>query len=168
MAIVGDDGVVIRENQINRNVPSQKADISGGVVVLSSVPFGGNDENGNQVVENTILRNRPKDVIWDGNGTGNTFKENHCRQVHPAVHLQLAPAGNGRRGAGVRGGPASCRPAPRLQVRRVKERERTRRLAPSRHSAVRALRPVLLRDARTIKRRRLRMQVERGLSGKKE
>jgi parallel beta-helix repeat protein len=83
MAIVGADGVVLRENQINRNVPSQKADISGGVVVLSSVSFGGNDENGNRVVENTILRNRPKDVIWDGNGTGNRFKENHCHTSTP-------------------------------------------------------------------------------------
>jgi len=84
MAIVGADGVVISENQINRNVPSQQADISGGVVVMSSAPFGGNDENGNQVADNTILRNRPKDVIWDGKGTGNTFSENDCRRSTPA------------------------------------------------------------------------------------
>ena len=84
MAIVGADGVVITENRIDRNVPSQQADISGGVVVLSSVPFGGNDENGNQVTENTILRNRPKDVIWDGKGTGNTFSGNNCRRSRPS------------------------------------------------------------------------------------
>jgi parallel beta-helix repeat protein len=84
VAIVGADDVVLKENRINRNVPSKQADISGGVLVLSSVPFGGNEENGNQVVENTILRNRPKDVIWDGNGTGNTFSENDCRTSVPA------------------------------------------------------------------------------------
>lgn len=84
MAIVGADGVVLKENRVNRNVPSHRADISGGIVVLSSVPFGGNDENGNRVVENTALRNRPKDVIWDGNGTGNRFKENHCHTSTPA------------------------------------------------------------------------------------
>src|SRR5262249_24056858 len=55
MAIVGADGVTLEEIQVNRNVPSRTADISGGVVVLSSVPFGGKDENGNRVAENTIL-----------------------------------------------------------------------------------------------------------------
>jgi parallel beta-helix repeat protein len=84
MAILGDDGVVLRENQVIGNVPSGDAQISGGIVVLSSEPLGGNVENGNKIVENTAFHNKPKDVIWDGNGTGNTFTDNNCGKSAPA------------------------------------------------------------------------------------
>jgi nitrous oxidase accessory protein NosD len=84
MAIVGDDGVVLKDNRVNGNVPSGDADFSGGILVVSSEPFGGSVENDNRVIDNTAHRNKPLDVIWDGNGSGNRFKDNDCGKSDPA------------------------------------------------------------------------------------
>jgi len=84
MAIVGDDGVVLKHNLVSGNHPTGDADFSGGILVLSSEPFGGSAENDNRVVGNVAHHNKPKDVIWDGNGRGNLFKDNDCGTSDPA------------------------------------------------------------------------------------
>jgi parallel beta-helix repeat protein len=84
MAIVGDDGVVLKHNLVSGNHPTGAADVAGGIVVISAEPFGGSVENDNRVVDNVAHHNKPKDVIWDGNGSGNVFKGNDCGTSHPA------------------------------------------------------------------------------------
>ena len=57
---------------------------SGGILLLSSKPFGGNyDPSNDAILRNTAYSNQPADIIWDGSGTGNTFVGNHCGLSQP-------------------------------------------------------------------------------------
>jgi hypothetical protein len=83
MVILGADGVRLKANHVMANVPSGAADISGGILVASSEPFGGSPPNDNSVRGNTVLRNKPLDIIWDGSGSGNIFLHNACKTSSP-------------------------------------------------------------------------------------
>ena len=82
IAIVGTDRVTVAKNSVLDNKPSGETFLSGGVVVISSVPFGGSDPNGNVVKENVVLGNHP-DLFWDGSGEGNVFADNVCETSVP-------------------------------------------------------------------------------------
>jgi nitrous oxidase accessory protein NosD len=45
---------------------------------------GGGVPTGNRIVDNTILRNRPLDVSYDGSGSDNVFRTNDCTRSDPA------------------------------------------------------------------------------------
>jgi nitrous oxidase accessory protein NosD len=83
VAILGADAIHLEFNTVNGNVPSGQADVAGGIVVMSSEPFGGSVPNGNRVVGNTAHHNQPYDVTWDGSGTGNVFRQNDCGTSAP-------------------------------------------------------------------------------------
>jgi parallel beta helix pectate lyase-like protein len=58
---------------------------SGGIVMASSEPLtGGKAAKNNLVKRNLAYGNRPGDLIWDGEGTGNTFVGNACGKSIPA------------------------------------------------------------------------------------
>ena len=65
---------------------NQGAEInSGGILVLSAIPFGGAaDPSNDSVHDNSSYGNRPADLSWDGTGTGNTFTDNHCGTSVPS------------------------------------------------------------------------------------
>ena len=58
---------------------------SGGILVLSAIPFGGAaDPSNDSVHDNSSYGNQPADLSWDGTGTGNTFTDNHCGTSVPS------------------------------------------------------------------------------------
>src|SRR2546422_1052484 len=56
---------------------------AGGVVVLSSAFFGGHDAMSNTISDNELRNNSPADIVWDGAGTDNKFRDNDCRTSIP-------------------------------------------------------------------------------------
>ena len=75
----------IRANTVwnNRGEGGQATPASGGVVLFSSEPFGGGPSSNNTVAKNTMYRNNPGDIVWDGQGKNNVFKSNNCRRSVP-------------------------------------------------------------------------------------
>ena len=58
---------------------------SGGILLFSAAPFtGGADPVGNSIHDNSAYQNSPADIIYDGSGSGNVFKANHCGSSQPA------------------------------------------------------------------------------------
>jgi parallel beta-helix repeat protein len=85
IALIGASGMEVTGNQISGNVPSGPTAVSGGVVVVSTDPFGGvtTKPMNNSVIGNTFGRNKP-DIYWDESGTGNSFVGNLCNTSVPA------------------------------------------------------------------------------------
>jgi Right handed beta helix region len=80
IALAGAHDVTIKGNLITGNVPSGETAFSGGVVVASG--DAGTVPSNNTVKGNVILKNST-DIVWDGTGTGNTFKKNLCKTSNP-------------------------------------------------------------------------------------
>lgn len=80
IVILGGDHNWISDNRVSDN--AAETPFSGGVVVLSSAPFGGHDAMNNTVTDNEFRNNQP-DIKWDGMGTGNTFTDNDCKTSLP-------------------------------------------------------------------------------------
>jgi parallel beta-helix repeat protein len=58
---------------------------SGGILLLSAIPFGGTFDPSNDAVhDNSSYGNTPADISWDGTGSGNTFTDNHCGTSVPS------------------------------------------------------------------------------------
>jgi parallel beta-helix repeat protein len=70
-------------NTANGNVPSGFSIASGGIVVISSVSFGGQDPAYVQIDNNSLTGNSP-DIFWDGSGSFITFFRNSCSTSSPA------------------------------------------------------------------------------------
>jgi hypothetical protein len=83
IALLGAQANVVRSNSVKGNRPTGPSFIPGGIVVLSSAPFGGSDSAHNRIARNRAFRNRPDDITWDGNGEGNAFVHNRCRSSDP-------------------------------------------------------------------------------------
>ena len=81
VVILGGDHNWISDNNVSDN--AAETPFSGGVVVLSSAPFGGHDAMNNTVTDNELRNNHPADIVWDGKGTGNTFTDNECTTSLP-------------------------------------------------------------------------------------
>ncbi len=57
---------------------------SGGILLLSAAQLtGGADPVGNSIHDNSAYQNSPADIIYDGTGSGNVFKANHCATSQP-------------------------------------------------------------------------------------
>jgi hypothetical protein len=67
----------VHENRIVGNVPSQPADLTGGILVITGGP-GGTPPTHNHMTSN-IVKNNGVDIFWDGTGSDNLFFDNHCR-----------------------------------------------------------------------------------------
>jgi hypothetical protein len=88
IALVGTHDVRVEENKVLRNKPTGETFAAAGIVVVSSknpaMPAaGGADPVNNTVTENTALNNQPYDLLDDGSGSRNRFKENRCQTSRP-------------------------------------------------------------------------------------
>jgi parallel beta-helix repeat protein len=71
-------------NTANGNAPSGASPFgSGGLVVLSSSSFGGQDPSYVQIDNNSLHGNSPVDIAWDGSGSFITFFKNSCSSSSP-------------------------------------------------------------------------------------
>jgi len=85
VALVGATSSIVADNTILKNAPTGPTPFSGGLVMISNVPFGGSTAISNDhVFGNTILGNTPLDILFDGSGTGNTFTNNTCNTPSPS------------------------------------------------------------------------------------
>jgi nitrous oxidase accessory protein NosD len=83
IALLGATHNVVQGNIVNGNRASGASAFPGGIVLASSVPFGGSNSAHNLIVGNRARRNQPADIRWDGKGKGNQFKRNHCTTSQP-------------------------------------------------------------------------------------
>jgi len=93
--IAGGDHIVLRENRVRENQPGGEPSIihgvplAGGIVVVSTADvsifqgFYGGVATHNLIVKNLVLDNKPYDLVYDGQGTGNHFVSNRCRTSFP-------------------------------------------------------------------------------------
>ncbi|HEY4189360.1 MAG TPA: right-handed parallel beta-helix repeat-containing protein [Candidatus Limnocylindrales bacterium] len=76
IALLGATDTDVHRNRIVGNVAQADSAIpGGGLVLVSSVPFGGADPTDNVVTRNHLARNTPA-VTYDGSGTGNIVRFN--------------------------------------------------------------------------------------------
>ncbi len=83
IAVLGGDRVVLSHNRVFGNRPSGPSAFQGGIAIASAVPLGGADPTHNLVVKNHAFGNAPVDVFYDGSGSGNVFRRNHCGSSSP-------------------------------------------------------------------------------------
>jgi len=93
--IAGGDHIVLRENRVAENQANGDPTIingvtlAGGIVVVSTANvsvfpgYYGSVSAHNIVEKNTVLGNRPFDLVYDGLGTGNHFFSNRCETSLP-------------------------------------------------------------------------------------
>jgi hypothetical protein len=95
--IAGGDHIVLRENRVSANQPNggdpsiiHGVPLAGGIVAISTADvsvfpgfYGGVAEH-NIIWNNTVRRNHPFDLVYDGLGTGNRFVSNNCDTSSPA------------------------------------------------------------------------------------
>jgi nitrous oxidase accessory protein NosD len=83
--LLGAQHSTVHGNTIRDNVASGPSPFSGGLLLLSSIPFGGTHNAAfDTVTGNHLSGNAPFDVIWDGAGTGNVFSGNTCSTSSPS------------------------------------------------------------------------------------
>jgi hypothetical protein len=84
IGLIGARGNVVRNNTVVGNRPTDPAAFApGGIVLISSVPFGGAPAANNTIRRNWAFRNAPDDIVWDGDGRGNRFFRNRCDTSQP-------------------------------------------------------------------------------------
>jgi hypothetical protein len=83
IGLLGASHNVVQANIVNGNRPSGAAAFPGGIVLASSIPFGGSNAAHNLIMGNRLRGNQPDDLSWDGKGKGNQFKRNHCATSQP-------------------------------------------------------------------------------------
>ena len=81
VVILGADNNRVTDNHVSDNAAATP--FAGGVVVLSSAFFGGHDAMSNTISDNELRNNSPADIVWDGAGTDNKFRDNDCRTSIP-------------------------------------------------------------------------------------
>jgi hypothetical protein len=85
ITLFGASESVLLGNRANNNRPSGPSVFSGGIVVASSVIAGGADPANDQVRRNHAHGNSPRDILYDGTGSGNTFTGNDCGTSSPSL-----------------------------------------------------------------------------------
>jgi hypothetical protein len=83
VAIVGAQHVRLVGNVSRANVPSLAGALAGGIVLMSGRSWGAGDANNNVIARNTAHRNAPADIVWDGTGNHNRFRDNRCTTSDP-------------------------------------------------------------------------------------
>ena len=83
VAIIGAQHVRLIANVMRANVPSMAGALAGGIVLMSGTSFGTGDANNNLIARNLVRRNQPADIVWDGTGSNNRFRHNHCDTSQP-------------------------------------------------------------------------------------
>jgi nitrous oxidase accessory protein NosD len=83
IGVLGAKDSTIRSNAVLSNRPSRPADVSGGILVVATRSFGGGTASHNLIVRNHALKNKPADILWDGEGSRNRFRHNRCDSSMP-------------------------------------------------------------------------------------
>jgi nitrous oxidase accessory protein NosD len=83
IALAGVQGTTVADNKVTDNAPTGPSIASGGVVLLSTAPFGGSDPTNNRVKDNDLHGNQPADIVSDQTGTGNRVIDNQCQTAIP-------------------------------------------------------------------------------------
>jgi hypothetical protein len=84
VALLGTKYVLLENNNITGNQYLKGAPPGAGVFVSSTTESdGGNNPMGNIVRNNTVLNNKPFDIVYDGTGTRNWFPTNNCETSNP-------------------------------------------------------------------------------------
>jgi len=76
----------IRDNEASGNEPKRSTSppFAGGIAVVATTSFGGGPAAHNLIVGNHASENRPADIVWDGQGQGNRFRNNSCDTSQPS------------------------------------------------------------------------------------
>ena len=84
IGLIGARGNTVRNNTVVGNRPAGPSALApGGIVLISSAPFGGTATANNRIRRNWAFRNAPRDIFWDGAGAGNGFFRNRCDSSQP-------------------------------------------------------------------------------------
>jgi len=84
IGLLGAKKSIIKRNSVLSNRPAQSgAPFAGGIVVASAKPLGGSVSSKNRILQNHALKNKPADIRWDGQGSGNEFRKNRCNTSQP-------------------------------------------------------------------------------------
>jgi hypothetical protein len=83
IGLLGATRNLVKGNVVKGNHPAGAGAFPGGIVLASSVPFGGSNAAHNRIVGNRARHNQPDDIVWDGKGKGNRFKRNRCHSSQP-------------------------------------------------------------------------------------
>jgi len=90
IGVLGAKKTVVKHNSVLSNRPAQPgAPFAGGIVVASTKPLGGTAASKNRILNNHALKNKPADIVWDGQGKGNKFRNNRCNTSQPNGPLRI-------------------------------------------------------------------------------
>jgi nitrous oxidase accessory protein NosD len=79
IAIAGDSGVLLSDNTVVENAPSDPSAVCpGGILLFDSTQFGGTVATNNRIVDNTAHDNASADLINQSSGAGNVISDNEC------------------------------------------------------------------------------------------
>jgi parallel beta-helix repeat protein len=85
IVLAGATKTVVDDNTVNDNAPSGPSPLAaGGIVLVSTIDFGGTPASDNRVTDNRLDGNQPYDISDDGAGTGNRFDDNRCDTSKPS------------------------------------------------------------------------------------
>jgi hypothetical protein len=76
-------------NSVRGNQPKEPTPLAGGIVVVSTASFGAGPGEHNLIKRNHAFNNRPADIVWDRQGSGNRFRHNRCDTSAAQWPLQL-------------------------------------------------------------------------------
>lgn len=79
--LLGATNTLVAHNLVTANRGRQLN--SGGIVVVSASQFHGSNPKNDLITRNSLRRNRPFDLLWDGTGTNVVFTHNHCATSSP-------------------------------------------------------------------------------------
>jgi hypothetical protein len=82
LLLIGTRNTTVVRNTMTANRGAQA--LSGGMVLVSAVPFGGLDEGSDVIAHNALVGNAPFDVTWDSRGGDIAFSDNICGTSSPA------------------------------------------------------------------------------------
>lgn len=82
LLLIGTRHTTVVDNTVTANRGAQA--LSGGIVLVSAVPFGGLDEGSDLIAHNSLAGNAPLDLMWDQHGSDIAFSRNICGTSSPA------------------------------------------------------------------------------------
>ena len=85
IALAGVHNTLVLDNKVTGNATATVSVAHGGIVILSTLFAGGANPTNNTVLDNSAHGNKPSDIFWDGTGSGNTVRHNHCASAIPAT-----------------------------------------------------------------------------------
>jgi hypothetical protein len=84
IALGGVTQVHVQENVVKNHKASGPSPIgSGGIIVFDTTMLGGTAPSDVRISENSLTKNSPADLVWDGSGSNIVFSENGCTTSIP-------------------------------------------------------------------------------------